>query len=570
MTYDSLLESVGSFGIYQKKLFAIFFVNGIPNALLLTSIVFLHYMPEHQCTVDHLIPNNISRNSTLFQEISAVIGYRRSVENTSNSCLMYNVSQQAVELMLYQGVANFTEGVKVLHRNASLLAVPCQRGHSYDKNGFVQSAMMEFNGVCEQAWYKPFISSLYLAGMGFAALSGVLSDKFGRRPVFLFFTCLQFVVTFFTSFANEIRVYGACIFLCGLTQMVNYMAAFVLGTECTTPEYRNFISVSSFYSFSLGYMIGPLISYLIPNWRWMMRFNGLVGLLYIPMYWLIPESPRWLLAKGKIREAKVILLKIAKDNGQLDKMDAGAVELISKETVVKADENNKSLSTLRGLLELVRNPKMMVIVVVIEIAWCATAVVYFGLSLSAQNLNGNLFINCFLLGVLEIPGVLAAYIAVRYFSRPKSHAFFMFLAGVCCLVAALLKSVNGNATLAASLLGKAANSGVYYLVYIHSAEIAPTVSRNSLMCIGSIAGRIGSVIAPYFVYMVELYGFFAPFLALSAVTLTSAWLTLLFLPETRLQPLPDTVQDTLRLKTICQKIVCGRWQKKTDAKTAPA
>ena len=58
------------------------------------------------------------------------------------------------------------------------------------------------------------------------------------------------------------------------------------------------------------------IAYLIPNWHQMeLVFSvPLVG-LYVT-YWVLPESPRWLLSQGRTQEAENIIKKIAQYNGK--------------------------------------------------------------------------------------------------------------------------------------------------------------------------------------------------------------------------------------------------------------
>ena len=66
-----------------------------------------------------------------------------------------------------------------------------------------------------------------------------------------------------------------------------------------------------------------------------------------------------------------------------------------------------------------------------------------------------------------------------------------------------INSVAVNSVIAsiAGLAGKAINAGVFYLVYIHTAEVFPTVARNSFLSICSVAGRLGSIISPYFTHL---------------------------------------------------------------------
>lgn len=51
------------------------------------------------------------------------------------------------------------------------------------------------------------------------------------------------------------------------------------------------------------------------------------------------------------------------------------------------------------------------------------------------------------------------------------------------------------------MLGKFAVTTAFAIVYAYSAELYPTVLRNTAVGACSMASRIGSIIAPYFIYL---------------------------------------------------------------------
>uniref|UniRef100_H2ZB65 Major facilitator superfamily (MFS) profile domain-containing protein n=1 Tax=Ciona savignyi TaxID=51511 RepID=H2ZB65_CIOSA len=531
MGYDSLIERVGSFGLFQKRLFVLFFLNGIPNGLLITSIVFLHFVPTHRCKLPFYERQYNQDNMSLLR-------HRRTdvVSGIFPRCRLINCW---VTNYLENPSFNYSEGAIPEVDN-----VKCYNGYDYVSDTGIKSAMMEFDVVCENAWIKPLISSLFFVGIAIGTLSGSISDRFGRRPVFLAFTFIQFFSVFCTSFPPDITTYGVLFVLCGLSQTINFMCAFIIGAEFTTPDRRNFLSISSFVSYSVGYLIGPFFSYFIPNWRWLMRLNGLIGILYIPYqltlnlnnyFRLIPESPRWLLSNGKRKTAITVLEQVAQMNNcavnQQEEIETILVRFIFFVWVF--------ITHIAHFLNNLKNFKCRM----------SIAIVYFGISLSVDTLSGDIFINCFLMGLIEIPGLIAAFMGVKYCSRSYAHSGFMFISGFACLLAALFKNVYPTVTLMFALIGKTANAGVFYIVFVHTAEIVPTNVRHFYMCAGSFAGRVGSVIAPFFGYAgkFELFGVFAPYLILSGVVLTSALMTLLFLPNTHLKRLPESIADVLKM-----------------------
>ena len=69
-------------------------------------------------------------------------------------------------------------------------------------------------------------------------------------------------------------------------------------------------------SLPLGYYIFNLIAYLNRTWTGIHIWVGVVTGLILPMYFLIPESVRWLAQNCKEDEAMDALLRIAKINGK--------------------------------------------------------------------------------------------------------------------------------------------------------------------------------------------------------------------------------------------------------------
>ena len=69
-------------------------------------------------------------------------------------------------------------------------------------------------------------------------------------------------------------------------------------------------------SLPLGYYIFNLIAYLNRTWTGIHIWVGVVTALILPMYFLIPESVRWLAQNCKEDEAMDALLRIAKINGK--------------------------------------------------------------------------------------------------------------------------------------------------------------------------------------------------------------------------------------------------------------
>lgn len=159
------------------------------------------------------------------------------------------------------------------------------------------------------------VSSLGWGAMAGNAIAGALSDRFGRRRVLLG-TALLFVVSSvlaasastFSSFVAARIVGGIAVgnaILIAPIYIAEIAPAGKRGSLVSLNQLMIVIGISaSFFSnyFLLG--VGE------HNWRWMLGVQMVPALLYFTLLWFVPESPRWLLLKGRDEAALEVLAKV--------------------------------------------------------------------------------------------------------------------------------------------------------------------------------------------------------------------------------------------------------------------
>lgn len=59
-----------------------------------------------------------------------------------------------------------------------------------------------------------------------------------------------------------------------------------------------------------GMVILCLLAYVFRNWRRLAEVVSLMGLPLLLLYFVLPESPRWLQDKGRLKEANAVMKKI--------------------------------------------------------------------------------------------------------------------------------------------------------------------------------------------------------------------------------------------------------------------
>ncbi|XP_030359796.1 solute carrier family 22 member 5-like isoform X3 [Strigops habroptila] len=182
----------------------------------------------------------------------------------------------------------------------------------------------------------------------------------------------------------------------------------------------------------------------------------------------------------------------------------------------------------------------------IPLWWMIISVGYFGLSLDTPNLHGDVYVNCFLSAVIEVPAYIISWLLLRNLPRRYSMAAALFLGGCVLLFIQLVPSHIRPLSILLVMLGKFGITSAFAIVYVYTAELYPTVVRNMGVGASSMASRLGSILSPYFVYL-GAYDRFLPYILMGSLTVLSGILTL-FLPESYGVPLPDTIDQMLLVK----------------------
>jgi MFS family permease len=163
-------------------------------------------------------------------------------------------------------------------------------------------------------------ASAYLAGtVGGAILFARLTDEGGRRRWFLITLLLYLVATFLTAFAWDLPSFLALRFLTGAGIGGEYAAINSAIDELIPARRRGQVDLGINGSWWLGTLLGALatIPLLDPRvlrpelgWRACFALGALLGLAVLLVRRAVPESPRWLVTRGRVEEAERIVAGI--------------------------------------------------------------------------------------------------------------------------------------------------------------------------------------------------------------------------------------------------------------------
>jgi len=207
----------------------------------------------------------------------------------------------------------------------------------------------------------------------------------------------------------------------------------------------------------------------------------------------------------------------------------------------RTSNGGQNLRRKHSFVDLVRTPNLRRRCLNIFCHWTAIALVYYGVSLNMSTLQGSMYLNFFLAGGVEIPGVLLSIFTVDRFGRTVPLSAFCVIAGVGCICSQVFPPALSYMSIAVALVGKLGAAAAFWTAYIHTSELLPTVIRATGLGAASCFGRLGSIIAPFVQLLSSLWKPL-PFIIYGGTALVASVLILL-LPDTKGKPLPSTIED---------------------------
>ncbi|OAD56165.1 WD repeat and HMG-box DNA-binding protein 1 [Eufriesea mexicana] len=406
----------------------------------------------------------------------------------------------------------------------------------YDRRIFKESIITQWNLVCDREQLANFIQSCIMLGVLIGNLIfSIMADRIGRKKPLMIAIGLQSLTGFISAFVPWFELFVIFKFISAIATGGTMLVSFVLLMEIVGIEWRSTMSVLFHVPFLLGHLMNPLISYLTHTWDGFQMAVSIPSLFLLSYYWIIPESPRWLLAIGKLSKAEQILIKAANRN---------KIPIENVKTAIETYESNmrnyrKRIEDKYNITHLFRTPNLRLKTICICINWFVCGSYFFGLAQYMGYIDGNIFVNVAVSAAVELPGTIVVLLLISRVSRLRILISGNILSAVSLLLLTVIS--DSNFTVFLATLGLAGMSLSFPTIYLYSSEAFPTVVRNVGVGLGSVCARIGSMIAPYIATMGKIKPWLPP-LVFGAGPLLGALLCF-FLPETMNCELPETIED---------------------------
>ncbi|XP_069690607.1 solute carrier family 22 member 4-like isoform X2 [Periplaneta americana] len=538
MDLDEILDELGHFGKFQLISFLLISFPIIFSATFALSYIFTAGDLNYRCHIpecegmDTTFDTEWLRNAVPFQQDSTDVPSR---------CLRFAfLKEKALGFSENKTLQGYNDSVcteKYFDRNTT---VKCDKW-VYEEGITI---LREWDITCEEnRWALTIVGTINNVGQFIGMpIAGMVSDRIGRKRALVIAVFLAAIMGITRSLAWSYTSFLVFEFLDPLCGSGLYTAGFVLGMELVGPKGRVFAGtiVSVFYT--IGEVILGCVSLWLQNWRLILRVIYIPALLCVAHYWLATESVRWLLAKGRTKEASEIVLKAARTNGVtlpqqlLNKLRASAD---TKNELAKQQGNNGARK--ETMIQIFQSRILLKRLIISAFCWFSTTFVFFGLSLNSVSVGGNKYTNFILGALIEVPAYITFYLCLDRIGRKYTLCISFILSGISCIAFAFMPTDMDNLQLALFLMGKFGITTAFAVVFVFTAELFPTELRHSMLGTCSMLGRIGSVIAPQ-TPLLGQYLKSLPLLLFGTMSVLSGLLSFTF-PETLHLKLPDTIEE---------------------------
>ncbi|GAB7528369.1 MFS transporter [Pseudomonas sp. 3A(2025)] len=389
------------------------------------------------------------------------------------------------------------------------------------------------------------IGAASLLGIFFGAtLFGALTDRIGRETMYALDLTVLVIACGLSAFVTDAWQLILLRFIIGLAVGADYPIATSLLTEFTPSKRRGFMIGLSGLAWSVGAMSAFIVGYAVvawtgdhSMWRWMLFSGAVVGLIVVLIRRGIPESPRWLASKGRIKEAEAVIRQVYGKaviitQADVDELnDGGRHRSISSDLKLIASGGYLKRTIMCGVLYFAQITPQYVLY-----TFGSMILVSAGIKGVNASTLGEL-----LIAVLFAIGVIPALKLVETWGRRPMVVFPFALMALPLIALGLWADAPAWFIIGAFAFYAFVSGGPSILEWIYPNELFPTSVRATAVGVAVGFSRIGAATGTYLTPIgVATIGLQATLLIGAGITLLAFFVCLAWAPETKGRSLQES------------------------------
>ncbi|XP_043515060.1 facilitated trehalose transporter Tret1-like [Frieseomelitta varia] len=382
--------------------------------------------------------------------------------------------------------------------------------------------------------------NLFLVPIG-CFTSGPVSQFLGRKRTMML-TTIPFIAAWITFYyATTPGMLFIALAMTGLTGGLLEAPVMTYVAEVTQPHLRGMLSATSTMSIILG-IFTQMLGGKLGNWRTVTMINLIYPLICFAALCMVPESPYWLIAKGRQKEAESALCWL---RGWVSPIHVKAEFQTICQEVQKPAETKKKIWKSFGK-KTFYTPFLLVTSAFFigTFGGTSTLQTYAVMIFDSLEAPMDKYTAAVFLGLAELIGTLVCVFAIHFTGKRLLTFISVGGTGICfCLVtiygylndAGAIDTENISWIPTTLLIGAAflSHNGIRLLPWVLAGEVFPANVRSSATGIaGSIGYVFNSIANKVYLYMVDGMSMPGTFLFYSSINFAGGVLLYFILPET--------------------------------------
>ncbi|MBK0868973.1 MFS transporter [Saccharopolyspora sp. HNM0986] len=396
---------------------------------------------------------------------------------------------------------------------------------------FIDGYILGIVGTVISAITTDLNMSVYGEGLiGAAALIGIfaggplggwLADKFGRKPMFtldlaMFVACS--VLQFFVDSSWQLFVVRL---LMGVAIGAEYSIGWPLMAEFAPARLRgrclSFAEVAWYVGFVVAFVVGWVLTTSFgADWRIVLGTSTVPAVILLFGRLGLPESPRWLMNKGRVAEAEQIA-----------------------DTWIEDRSDITTEQQRRGTFGMLFSAQHWRATAFISIFWFCTVTPYFAIAtfsasvLEQYGLGEDGLVGAIGVNGVALAGVVVSCLLIERIGRRKLTIPQQWVCAVVLVVIALWASAPPTIVLGCFLVFAFANAMCTALTGVYPGEVLPTEVRGIGTGFATAVSRVGAAIGTFlFPWSMQDLGGAATMLIAAGVCVAGALVSQVLAPET--------------------------------------
>ncbi|KAL5813331.1 hypothetical protein ACOSQ3_028281 [Xanthoceras sorbifolium] len=410
-------------------------------------------------------------------------------------------------------------------------------------DGFASKTIVSEWGLqcSSSAFIRGLPSSSHFMGciLGTFFVARLADSSLGRKNMLLLSCLVMSITTSITILSNNVWIYSLMRFIAGVGRASIGTCTIVLLVEKVGRKWRNLVGIMDFFFFTAGTVSLPAIAYMNrdSSWRAIYLWTSVPALVYSAiLYFLVSESPRWLLMQGRQEEAMKTLKSLSTLNNDI-KLQKSVVYLHRRETS-KVEEDSFS-----SIKDLFRRRWARHRILALCILGFGIGLTYYGMTLGIGNLGFDIYLSVVFNGLLEIPSFFIMYLLIERWNRRSSLLITCVLSGIFSIAIILADEELEKIKIGLELASFLGACTAYNVILIYAIELFPTCVRNFATSMARQSITFGAVLSSILVSAGgDDNNRLLPYVVFGAVIMCCGFFVVC-LPETRDVPLFDTMEE---------------------------